>query len=359
MVAMAYRHREGIDSLPSYKQGKPAPAGARVPSYKISSNENPYPPLESVRSRVADQALTRMNRYPDMRGTRVVERLAALHGVEPDNIQLGCGSTEVITQLVDLVAGPGDEVVYPWRSFEAYPIIVACAGAASVQVPLTDEGRHDIDAMIAAVNDRTRLVIVNNPNNPTATPVSRGEADRLVRALPADVLILFDEAYVQFNDSPDMAEGMDFFPDHPNVVVARTFSKAYGLAGLRIGYAVAAPEVVEGLGKVALPFGVTDVAQVAALASLDAQEELDGRVKAILGERARVLDALRGQGWRLPESRANFFWLPFGEGTRAAADRFAASGLSVRAFPGEGIRVTIGEGEANDRVIEICRELAR
>lgn len=357
MCGMTCRHRAIIDTIPSYKQGKPAPVAPGLTSYKISSNENPYPPLPSVQKAIADNALGSINRYPDMRGWAVVERLAQEYGVKPENVILGCGSTEVITQLVSFVSGPGDEVVYPWRSFEAYPIIVAGAGATSVQVANRSDGGHDIDGVIAALNDRTRLVIVNNPNNPTSASLRDDEARRLMRAVPDDVTVLFDEAYFQFNDDPDASVAMRLFDEYPNIVVAHTFSKAYGLAGLRIGYAIAQPEVIEGMIKVALPFGVTHAAQTAALASLDAKDELMGRVGAIKAERERVVAALTEQGWNLGKPYANFFWLPLGERTDGAADRFASQGLSVRAFGGDGIRVSIGEPEANDRVIEVCAEL--
>ena len=355
---MIFRHRAVVDSIPGYRQGKPAPQVAGRRSYKLSSNENPYDPLPSVRSAIEKQALRQINRYPDMRGTEVVNRLAGILSVRPNNIQLGCGSTEAITQLVSLVAGLGDEVVYPWRSFEAYPIIVTGAGATKVPVPLTADGRHNIDAMIAAVNDRTRLVIVNNPNNPTATSVTDADARRILDSVPGDVLVLFDEAYSQFNTDPHTAHAMDLFREYPNVVVARTFSKAYGLAGLRIGFAVGPDEVIEGMSKVALPFGVSGVAQMAALASLDAGDELAERVRHIVAERARVVRALRSQGWTFPEPYANFFWLPFGPRTGEAAAYFVNEGLSVRVFGDEGIRITIGEFDANNLVIDTCAKLA-
>lgn len=355
---MTFKHRREIDTIPAYKQGKPAPAAAGMRSFKLSSNENPYQPLDSVKDAIANQSLARINRYPDMRGWNVVERLGGEIGVDSENIVLGCGSTEVITQLVNLVAGPGDEVIYPWRSFEAYPIIVTSAGATSVQIPLTDQGTHDIDAMIAAVNEHTRLVVVNNPNNPTSTAVSDTQARKLLAAVPSDVIVLFDEAYFQFNTDTDTSVAMDLFREFPNVVEAHTFSKAYGLAGLRIGYAVAPLDVAEGMRKVALPFAVSDLAQTAALASLDAYEELDSRVQNIVSERDRVVEALRQQGWKIPEPQANFFWLPLGEKTAAAAQRFVEAGLSVRVFDPEGIRISVGESEANDIVIEVCDSLA-
>lgn len=355
---MTLKHRTQIDTLPSYHQGKPAPSLPGVRSYKLSSNENPFTPLDSVTEALAP-ALQRINRYPDMRGTAVVERLAQEIGVTTANIQLGCGSTEVITQLVDFVAGAGDEVIYPWRSFEAYPIIVTGAGATSVQVPLTAAGTHDIDAMIAAVTDRTRLVIVNNPNNPTSTSVTDEQARKLLDAVPNDVVVLFDEAYFQFNADTDTSVAMDLFREYPNVVVAHTFSKAYGLAGLRIGYAVGPEEIIEGMSKVALPFGVSDIAQTAALASLDAYDELSERVRVLVSERSRVMTALEDQGWHIPEPQANFFWIPFGAKTAQAAERFTQAGLSVRVFEPEGIRISMGESVANDTVISVCAGLAK
>ncbi|MCI1984919.1 MAG: histidinol-phosphate transaminase [Bifidobacteriaceae bacterium] len=354
---MTYKHRPEIDTIPAYKQGKPAPSAPGVRSFKLSSNENPYQPLDSVKDVIA-QSLDRINRYPDMSGWNVVSRLAEEIDVAPENIQLGCGSTEVITQLVNLLAGPGDEVVYPWRSFEAYPIIVTGAGATSVKVPLTAQGTHDIDAMIAAVNEHTRLVIVNNPNNPTSTSVSDAGARKLLASVPSDVIVLFDEAYFQFNTDTDTSVAMDLFREFPNVVVAHTFSKAYGLAGLRIGYAVGPAAVIEGMRKVALPFAVSDVAQVAAVASLDAYDELDSRVQNIVAERVRLVRSLRELGYTIPEPQANFFWIGFGEKTQEAAARFEAAGLAVRVFAPEGIRISIGESEANDVVLEVCTSLA-
>ncbi|KFI72203.1 histidinol-phosphate transaminase [Bifidobacterium minimum] len=351
---MTFRHRPIVDTIPAYRQGRPAPSSSGKRSFKISSNENPFDPLPSVLEAISTQALGSINRYPDMRGWAVVERISSQLGVDPGNVVLGCGSTEVITQLVGLVAGPGDEVIYPWRSFEAYPIIVAGAGADSVRVPNRADGSHDVDALIASVTERTRLLIVNNPNNPTSTPLSDVDARRIMDAVPSDVIVLFDEAYWQFNTFAGASSAMDLFAEYPNVVVARTFSKAYGLAGLRIGYAVAPPDVAEGMMKLSLPFAVTDVAQKAALASLDASEELAARVRSIIAERDRVVAALHDQGWEFPEPYANFFWLPLAGRTGEAAEAFTRAGLSTRVFDGEGVRISIGEPEANDRVIAVC-----
>lgn len=348
----AFRHREDLASIPVYRQGKPAPTDRRA--FKLSSNENPYGPLPSVVKAIDESALTTMNRYPDMHGWKVVERLAKRYDVDPAAIILGAGSSEIITELVNALTGPGAEVIYPWRSFEAYPIIVRGAGATPVEVPLTVDLRHDIPAMIDAITDRTRLIIVNNPNNPTSTTVSRAEAEQLMEAVPSDVVVLFDEAYYQFNTDPDTEVAMDLYRKYPNIVVAHTFSKAYGLAGLRIGFGVGPVPVINEMSKVALPFAVSDVAQTAAVASLDAQDELDARVKDIIAERERIITALRGQGWHVPPSGANYFWLQLGGLTDAVADKLTEAGVIARVFSGCGIRVSIGTHEANDLVIETC-----
>ena len=348
----AFRHRDDLASIPVYRQGKPAPAGRRA--FKLSSNENPYGPLPSVIKAIDSTALTTMNRYPDMHGWKVVERLAAKYEVSPDSIILGAGSSEVITELVNALSGAGTEVIFPWRSFEAYPIIVRGSGATPVEIPLTADLRHDIPAMINAVTDRTRLIIVNNPNNPTGTTVSRAEAEQLLNAVPKDVVVLFDEAYYQFNTDPDTELGMDLFRRYPNVVVARTFSKAYGLAGLRIGFGIGPAPVIAEMGKVALPFAVSDVAQTAAVASLDAQDELEERVRDLIAERDRIMTALAEQGWHVPPSGANYFWLQLGELTDTVAEKLTEAGVIARVFSGDGIRISIGTHEANDLVIDTC-----
>jgi histidinol-phosphate aminotransferase len=270
---------------------------------------------------------------------------------------LGSGSVEIVSQLIRATAGEGDEVVFAWRSFEAYPMLTLAAGAVPVTVPLTADHRHDLDAMLAAVTERTRLVLVCNPNNPTGTTVSRAELDRFLGQVPPDVTVVIDEAYVQFNRDTDSPRGIDYFRRHPNVAVAHTFSKAYGLAGLRVGYALAPAQLAAAMRKVALPFGVTALAQAAALASLRAEDELAERVDHLVRERTRVTRALAEQGWHLPRTEANFLWFPLGEHTLAAAAAFEAHGLLVRPFAGEGFRVTIGEVKANDTIVKAAQSV--
>jgi histidinol-phosphate aminotransferase len=351
------RLRPALEGIPAYVPGRGAVAAGR-PVYKISSNENPYPPLPSVLDAI-NKAAGRVNRYPDMFATGLVAAIADRFSVPVEHIATGTGSVGVCQQVVQSTAGPGDEVVYAWRSFEAYPIIVQIAGAASVRVPLTGDDRHDLDAMAAAITNRTRLVFVCNPNNPTSTLVRRDEFDRFLAAVPPDVLVVLDEAYREFVRDPDVPDGLLLYRDRPNICVLRTFSKAYGLAGLRVGFAVANPAVAEALRKTAVPFGVNGIAQEAAVASLRAEGELFERVEALVKERERVWETLRGQGWPVPPTEANFVWLKLGERTAEFAAACYEAGVVVRPFPGEGCRVTVGEPEASNLFLDVAARFAR
>jgi histidinol-phosphate aminotransferase len=316
--------RAELEGIPTYKPGKPAAAGAVA--YKLSSNENPYPPLPGVMESVTAAAGT-FNRYPDMACTGLMSELSDRFGVPLSHLATGTGSVGVAQQLLQATCGPGDEVIYAWRSFEAYPIITQISGATSVRVPLTSDEVHDLDAMADAITDRTRLIFVCNPNNPTGTVVRRAELERFLDRVPGDVLVVLDEAYREFIRDVEVPDGVSIYRDRPNVCVLRTFSKAYGLAGLRVGFAIAHEPVAAALRKTAVPFG---------------------RVGALVCERNRVVEALRGQGWTVPETQANFVWLRLGERTLEFAAHCEQAGVVVRPFAGEGVRVTIGETEAND-----------
>jgi histidinol-phosphate aminotransferase len=350
--------RPHVSEIPAYVPGRPPTPRSDLTTYKLSSNENPYPPLPGV-VEAANAAVATMNRYPDMGSGALYDALAARLGVPAGNLAAGTGSVALIYQLLSAFCDPGDEVVYAWRSFEAYPIAVTTAGATSVQVPVTADGRHDIPAMLAAVTDRTRVLMVCTPNNPTGPAVTRTELDRLLAEVPPHVVVVVDEAYVEFVRMDDAVDGLAVLSAHPNVVLFRTFSKAYGLAGFRVGYAVAAPEIAAALRAVSLPFGISGVAQAAALASLAAEPALLERVDALVTERGRVLAGLRGAGWDVPEPQGNFVWFALGERTAEFAAAAEEAGIVVRPFAGEGARVSIGEPEANDRVIRLAAEFAR
>jgi histidinol-phosphate aminotransferase len=351
------RLRAQLEGIPTYKPGKPASSGGPT-AYKLSSNENPYPPLPGVMEQVAASS-TNLHRYPDLACTALTEELAERFGVPAAHIATGTGSVGVAQQLLQATSGPGDEVIYPWRSFEAYPIIVQISGATSVQVPLTPDEYHDLDAMVGAITDRTRMIFVCNPNNPTGTVVRRTELERFIDRVPADVLVVLDEAYREFNRDPEVPDGVEIYRDRPNVAVLRTFSKAYGLAGLRIGFAIAHEPVADALRKTAVPFGVSQIAQDAAVASLRAEDQLLVRVDELVKERDRVLGSLRNQGWNVPETHANFVWLRLGDRTLDFAAACERAGVVIRPFAGDGVRVTIAEREANDLFVRAAEEFRK
>ncbi|WP_341924698.1 histidinol-phosphate transaminase [Nocardioides psychrotolerans] len=346
--------RAHVSAIPTYVPGKPPTPRPGVTTYKLSSNENPYPPLPGVVT-AATEAAAVMNRYPDMGSTALYDALAARLDVPVSDLAAATGSVALVYQLLAAFCDPGDEVVYAWRSFEAYPIAVTTAGATSVQVPLTADGRHDLDAMAAAVTDRTKVVMVCTPNNPTGPSVTQSELTAFLARVPAHVVVVVDEAYLEFVRMDDAVDGIATYRAHPNVVLFRTFSKAYGLAGFRVGYAVASAPVAAALRAVSLPFGVSHVAQAAAIASLAAEDALLERVEALTVERARVVAGLAVAGWSVPEPQGNFVWLALGERTADFAAACDAAGIVVRPFAGEGCRVSIGEPEGNDRLLEVAR----
>lgn len=345
--------RDNIAAIPAYVPGKPLAPRPGLTSYKLSSNENPNPPLPGVLEAVAAAAAS-MNRYPDMGNTALYATLAERHGVRPENLAAATGSVAVLYHLLQAYCGPGDEVVVAWRSFEAYPIAVAVTGATTVQVPLAAGARHDLDAMLAAITPRTRVVVLCTPNNPTGPALSHPEVAAFVDRVPAGVVVAIDQAYAEFDRTPEPVDGLALLAAHPNVVVTRTFAKAYGLAGLRIGYLVGHPDVAAAVRACALPFGVSTIAQAAALASFAAEDELLARVDALVAERERVTAGLAEQGWSIPDAQGNFVWFELGERTGAFVAACEEAGIAVRPFAGEGVRVSIGETEANDRLLTVA-----
>jgi histidinol-phosphate aminotransferase len=355
---MALVIRPAIASVPPYRPGKPAPMGPGGVSYKLSSNENPYPPLPGVLAATA-AACEQMNRYPDMANTELIKALAAKHQVDEDRLAVGTGSVAVLYNLLQALVGEGDEVVYPWRSFEAYPIAVQLTGARSVQVPNAADAGHDLEAMRRAITPNTKVVLICTPNNPTGPVVDHDQLRAFIDDVPDDVMIVIDEAYVEFATAPGRARGLELL--RPNVASLRTFSKAYGLAGFRVGYCVADPMIAGAVRAASAPFGVSIPAQAAAVASLAAEDELLARVSELIVERETVLGGLRDIGLAVPDSQSNFVWLPAGPKTGAWAATFAAAGLMVRPFvegPDAGIRITIGEPEANRLILQVAATLS-
>ncbi len=351
MTDVTVHIRPDLDAIPAYVPGRSFPG-----AIKLASNETTQGPMPSVREAIAEAA-GGVNRYPDIRATALVESLAKKLGVAPENVAAGNGSVALCQEVVQITCGPGDEVVFAWRSFEAYPIIVRVTGATPVQVPLTSDHVHDLDAMLDAITERTRLIFVCNPNNPSGTVVQRDKLVAFLDAVPPNVLVVLDEAYFEYT-RPDAAgnhtDGVEIARGRRNVIVLRTFSKAYGLAGLRVGYAVADPEVITALSKVRIAFAVSTIAQQAALASLEASAELLARTDALIAERDRVRDALVSGGYDVGVSQSNFIWLPLGERSGEFASGAAEQGVLLRSYGNDGVRVTIGDPHENDAFLKFA-----
>lgn len=361
--------RPVFDTLPSYAAGKPPVPVDGLTRYKLSSNENPLGPVPEVARVLAE--FDAVHRYPDPLSTALRTALAGQLGVDAEDIVTGAGSLGALNQIIKTFAGVNadgvqDEVIYAWRSFEAYPILVGIMGACSVQVPNLPNGAHDLDAMATAVTDRTRLILVCTPNNPTGPAVTESQIRSFLAKVPATVPVVIDEAYFEFCAASSIPEGeepplngLDIYRDYPNVIILRTFSKAQGLAGLRVGYSISHPQITRHLRVAATPFAVSALAERAAVASIEHQEAVMARVSHIVAERERVTARLRELGYEFPSTYANFVWLPLGERTGEFVDLMNRNALSVRAFGSEGVRVSIGEVEANDRFLSLCELFAQ
>ena len=352
--------RNAVASLPTYRPGKGAAQAEAehgiTDAIKLASNETPWSPLPAIVEAIA-AAAEGVNRYADHRATELRTALADARGLQPAQVTVGCGSVGLLQQLLLAYGEPGAEVVYPWRSFEAYPVYVRLVEATEVTVPLVDH-TADVDALIDALTDRTRLVLIANPNNPTGTAVAVPELERVAAACPPEALLVVDEAYHEFADQ-DLGDPVSAFVGRrDNVVVLRTFSKAHGLAGLRVGYAMGHPDVIDTIDKTLFPFAVNAPAQAAALAALAHEDEILARCAAIVAERERVLFALREDGHEVPDTHANFVWLPLGAATDEVYLALERRGVVTRPFSGEGIRVTIGLPVENDRFLEAYASVA-
>lgn len=350
--------RESVSRLPAYAAGKPPQPAEGLTPYKLSSNENPLGPVPAVAQTLAE--IDTLHRYPNPSAEGLRAGLASALQVPVEDIVAGTGSLGALTQIINAFAGSNsdgsqDEVIYAWRSFEAYPIVVRTAGAKDVTVPVAPDGRHDLEAMLAAITEQTKVILLCTPNNPTGPALSHSEVEGFLAKAPSDVVVVIDEAYQEFVRSEDPLDALSLYRSHPNVVVLRTFSKAHGLAALRVGYSIASQEITAHLRVVAPPFGVSTLAEAAALASLQNMDQVTARVDSLVAERQRVYAALTEAGWDIHEPQGNFVWLPLGERSQDFAQQAGVQALAVRAFAGEGVRVTIGEVEANDRFIELCR----
>ncbi|KIA60174.1 histidinol-phosphate transaminase [Nocardia vulneris] len=347
--------RPDLDAIPAYVPGRSHPGAV-----KLASNETTFGPLPSAAKAIAEAAEL-ANRYPDNQAVELRAALADFLGVEQANIAVGCGSVALCQELVQITCDtPTDEVLFAWRSFEAYPIVTKVGNATAVQVPLTPDLVHDLDALHAAITERTKLIFVCNPNNPTGTAVGQAALTRFLDSVPAHILIVLDEAYFEYMRlaPQDYPNGIELGRTRPNVLVLRTFSKAYGLAGLRVGYAVGDPAVITALNKVHIPFSVNRLAQAAAIASLEARHELLDRTEALVLERNRMREALLAAGYRVPPSETNFVWLPLGARSAEYGEASAEAGVLVRPYGTDGVRVTTGDPHENDLFLSFATDPA-
>lgn len=316
--------------------------GADLPTaidpFALSLNENPFPPLPAVRAALV-RSIDAANRYPEMLPERL-RRLIACHiGVRPEQVVLGAGATGVILQVLRALTSPGDTVVMTSPTFDGYPIIAQMARLKSVTVPLDREGRHDLDAMAEAAAT-ARVVIVCRPHNPTGTVQPPAAVQSFLRRVPPQTMVLLDEAYIEFVAREQRIDVSELIAQFPNVVVLRTFSKAYGLAGLRIGYGIAGADLAHTLWAQQLPFGMAITGLLAVAASYDAEDQLLQRIRRITAERSYLRMRLSGLGIYSTDAHANFTYVP-PEG-RLSPEAFAQAGLHIRFYPDGGARITVG-----------------
>ncbi|MDX6594346.1 MAG: histidinol-phosphate aminotransferase [Gaiellales bacterium] len=349
--------RPEIANLRPYEPGRPADALRRELGVnqvvKLASNEGPLGPFPSVVERLRE-AVPLLNRYPEL-SHDLRKRLAERHGVAPQRIWAGNGAVSIIGDLALALLRPGDEVLMGWPSFVAYPIGATAMGAAPVQVPLRSTGVLDLDAMAGRIGERTRIVYACSPNNPTGGIVHSDELRRFAERVPQDVLLVVDAAYHEYVTDPGYGDAVADLGDLPNVAVLRSFSKVYGLAGMRVGYMVGPPEVVAAVSKIAHPFGVSELAHVAAIASLDDQGEVERRREANTHERERLRVGLEKLGLRPLPAEGNFLFADVGDG-RELAGRLERAGVIVRPLEPFGapsaVRITVGLPEENEALLQ-------
>jgi histidinol-phosphate aminotransferase len=322
---------------------------------KLASNETPYPPHPQVLEAVEAQLRT-LNRYPDPEKSLLRRRISERTGVPVGRVAVGNGSCEILLAAADAMLEPGAEIVYAWPAFSMYPQLAAMSGATAITVPLNDAGEHDLEAMAAQVTAATRLVIVCNPNNPSATALTPATIDAWLAELPRHVAVVVDEAYVEFSALQDPDDSLDLLERHPNLVLLRTFSKVYGLCGLRAGYALCPEPFRLAVDRVRQPFSVNALAQAAAVEALNHQDEVERRVEQTVIERVYVESELADRGLETTESQANFSWVSLGDRDEdEVVDGLANQGVIVRAGSALGergrLRVTYGTRAENDRFL--------
>lgn len=356
---MPIKINDAIAAIPVYPAASTYEFGG--PLAKLASNESPYSPHPAVAEAIA-AAGRDVNRYPDPTGTALREKIAAKHDMAVEQVLLGNGSCEILLSAAQVMLQPGDEIVYAWPSFSMYPHLAAMTGATAIEVPLTSDHRHDLPAMAAAVNERTRIVVICNPNNPTATFVDHAEVEAFARELPNDVLLIIDEAYIEFVKDAVRDQLLPLVIDNDNVVITRTFAKVYGLAGLRVGYAFAPLRFKQAVEVARQPFSVNMVAQAAAAEALNHVDDVNQRVRTTWAEREWVETEVRELGLATAATETNFSWIDLGgRDEDAILGGLAEKGIIVRAGKALGaegfIRVSYGHHDENERFVTVLAAL--
>ena len=360
---MTVTFAEKLERIPHYEPGTSlddAKARAETPdAIKLASNESPFPPHPAVIDAIA-RAAEGINRYPDPDARALRRAIADHHETEPGRIAVSNGSCEILLAAALALCEQGDEILFAWPSFSIYPYLAPLCGAREIRVPLGDGYVHDLERMLEEVTAATQLLIVCNPNNPTATHIPAAEVAAFCERVSPHVTVVLDEAYIEYqtNDDPDTT--LDLLAKHPNLVLLRTFSKCHGLAGLRVGYGLCSPQFRAAVDAVRQPFSVNALAQAAATEAIRHQDDVADRVERNLIERVFVEEALREMGFEAAESEANFSWLSLGDLDEAAVvDSLAKAGVAVRpgtplGGPGH-LRVTYGTRAENQRFLEALR----
>ena len=321
---------------------------------KLASNESPVPPFPEVQAAIAEAA-ARANRYPEDQSPELRQAIGRRLGLDPDQIWTGAGSGDILLCAALARGGPGSGSVYSEKSFALYPVLARIAGSDPTEVPMGSGLVHDLAAMVDAVDDGTTIVYVCNPNNPTGTVVPLSAIRDLVEGLPESVLIVVDEAYHEYASEEESA--VELVSRHANLLVTRTFSKIYGLAGLRVGYGVAQPETIAALSLAQIPFTLNRIAQEAALAALRYPERVDERSTANEAGRTFLTQVLRDWGAEVPDSHTNFVYAELDRDESGVEEHFLGRGVVVKPFPGGALRVTVGAPEENERFAGALREL--
>jgi histidinol-phosphate aminotransferase len=345
--------RDVVRTLPAYRTSPELDMPIR---FRVSSNEAPFGPSPAVLDALADAA-TRSHRYPAPYGRGLIEAIAAARGIAPDRIAADSGSLSLLNHILLAYVGPGERVVYAWRSFEAYPISVASVGGVPVEVPNLSSGAHDLDTMATEARSGAAVVVLCTPNNPTGAAITQDELREFLERVPAETLVVLDEAYVDFVDEHAF-DSLPLLDSHANLLVLRTFSKCYALAGVRAGYCLAHPAVIADIQRVMPAFPLSETAVAAASAAIRDTAHHQRVVDAVLSERRAVTMLLRRLGYPVLDSQANFVWLPLGDGTAAFAELCARHGVLVRPFAGEGVRITVGEPGLSTALAEFLPQYA-